>query len=155
MPGICTDAGFDQLGLQLQLLALVGGASTQVVDGAIADGCDQPGSQGTLLGIERGGVGPDLQKCFLNHVFRAPRVPEDAHGDGVCQPRVSVVQLQQRILVAGCQDDRELGIGKTFCGYRLTYLSARSFPLQRASGVSSARRWATSWAARPPIPPCR
>src|SRR4029077_15533 len=144
VPRIRTYAGFDQLGLQLQLLALVGAASSQVVDGAIADGRDQPGSQGTFLGIERCGVGPDLQDRLLNHVLSTAGIPEHTQGDGVRQPRISVVQLQQRILVARRQDDRELRIRESFGGYWLMNRPVRSMRLRRASGESSAPRSATS-----------
>ena len=106
--------------MQLELLAFVGAAPAKVVDGAIADGRDQPGPQRSFLGIEAGGIGPDLQEGFLNHVLCPTRVPEHSHRDGVGKARISVVKLQKGVLVAGRQDDRELGIGTSFGGYRIT-----------------------------------
>jgi hypothetical protein len=98
----------------------VGATPPQIVDGTIADGRDQPGSQGALLGVEAGGIGPDLQEGLLHHVLRSARVPKHSHRDGIGKTRISVVQLQKGVLVAGRQDDRELGVGTSFGGYRLT-----------------------------------
>jgi hypothetical protein len=109
-----------ELGPQLELLPFVGATPPQIIDGTIADGCDQPGSQRALLGVEAGGVGPDLQESLLHNVLRSTRVPEHSHRDGIGKTRISVVQLQESVLVAGRQDDRELRVGTAFGGYGIT-----------------------------------
>jgi len=62
-------------------------------------------------GVEACGVVPNLHKSFLDYVFCARGVAEDAQSDAVRQGRVPVIELREGVLTTGHQRGGQVRVG--------------------------------------------
>jgi hypothetical protein len=83
--------------------------STDEVDGAAMDECEDPRARLRPFGPEGGGAPPDREKPLLDCVLREPLVPQHTNSEPVRDAADAIVELPQRTFVA-TGDERNQGL---------------------------------------------
>ena len=75
----------------------MGAATPKLIDGAVADGGQQPGTKGALARVKGRGAVPEFEEGLLDDVFRQFRVAQDSDRNRVRERAVTIVGDRQGI----------------------------------------------------------
>src|SRR5215208_2363964 len=118
------------------------------------DDGQEPGACVATRCIERRGAPPDAQICVLYRLLRRPGIAEDPVSEAIAHPTMTVIQRQQRRLIAAGNVRNELVVSRSQVDHRTCLLDHTRWRIGPDHPCSASRTRRATVVVSSAVSPC-